>query len=711
MDTLLSFICLLVLCAGVSVYWRVNSALAPLFVVSGMAVFLSATGVANMLVPAVWLLYGTAAGVAIALVKQKKMESVWQTLHTPGFYLFVGSAAVFLVYFAVRQPIFSSWDEFSFWGTASKLLKLNNSLYTTAEIGWPWTATQSPALLLIGYYAQFLGTAFSPWKVYWGYNIYMLACFAAVLSPFTVKQWKRAVPFSIVLLLTPYFFSVFTRLIYLDTSYISAYGDLPSGIIFGGVLAFYFALRHENKQPWFALVPLGAFALVKDNTFAIVLVAAGVMAIDTLLFYSSTTVKRWKKALVTMAIFAVPLLLYKGWRSHANWANAQNIVTQGESTSTPISEAIVQAVREMVGASPRSPRFEQALSGLWTAFLKVPLSMLGGSGITLLLVVFLLGVAVLLRNEKGFRRQTGVAGLLFIGGLLGYHFVLLVSYAFVYSNDISAGVPDYGRYAISYMAGFFVWALYMVSYASSKAELQITRQNKKTSILHISPWFVVASGSIVYFFILMKFIQDGDARKIWLHMAGVALFLIAILLLLWRQKGARALAGKTMGLFLACIMGFTFINRAPQELTMLGYPQRVFAAQQQFAVESQRILTEVDSGGRIFFVNQQDDGNRWFVYSYHLLPEILDYSITGGGHMQAPEKGSPSDKENGLITEQDLWQYLKDSSCEYIFIDQLDEDFIRSYHSLFSDKLKTDRDTFLLYRLNESGKYEPVALK
>ena len=59
-------------------------------------------------------------------------------------------ALAFTVYFFVRQPMATDFDELSLWATAVKITKVNDSLYATAELGTPWAATQNPGLPLLG---------------------------------------------------------------------------------------------------------------------------------------------------------------------------------------------------------------------------------------------------------------------------------------------------------------------------------------------------------------------------------------------------------------------------------------------------------------------------------------------------------------------------------------------------------------------------------
>ena len=179
-DVVISFSAVIALCVFFTKKCGINSALTPLLSVSVVILWFSAAGVADILVPAGYAFYITAFSLLIYSLIPCGKKSASQgkkraSLLTPGFLMFIILGSFFIIYFAVRKPIFSEWDELSLWGTACKLMKLNNSLYTTAEVAWDWIPSQLPGLISFGYYMQFFGAVFAPWKVFIGYDILFFA--------------------------------------------------------------------------------------------------------------------------------------------------------------------------------------------------------------------------------------------------------------------------------------------------------------------------------------------------------------------------------------------------------------------------------------------------------------------------------------------------------------------------------------------------------
>lgn len=552
---------------------RVAGGAAPLVTVGACILWLTVWGVLGVLQVGVWLLYAACFGLAgFALASAKGREAA-KKLVSPGFLLFLAGALVLLVYLAVRQPPFSEWDEFVTWGPTVKLLKLNGSLYTTADVGWWWTTTQSPALPLFSYFVQFFGV-FAAWKVFWAYDVLMLVAFAALLAPFGKKQWRVAVPLGTLAVLVPYIFNVFFRQVYLNKMYMNAYGDVPAGVMLGGVLALYFSQRDgENKTGlWQALVALGAFALVKENLLPLALVAAGAMAADSLFFVPAKKHKIAVKAGRFIAPFAAVLAPYALWSAHANWANAQNPGTGGESTSMPLGQAALETVRQLF-AKNKEPRFVDAAEQLGNAFFAVKdpvrVSMFGGGLATFAVIFAVFALALVLQKQKRQRRRTALVYTILLVGFVCYQFVLLVSYTYILYPENAVNLIDYDRY--------------------------------------IGPYYIA-----------------------W-FMLGVLLLAQAAL-----GRGKRAWAAKTAVLATACAGMMLFAAMVPPGLSMPDYTDNQFA--EAYAVEesAQRVAEALPEGARVFFVCQGGNGREWFEYHFYLLPKVLDYSFGGGVSLVPP---------------------------------------------------------------------------
>ncbi len=628
------------------------AALAPLAALSTAVLFLTLCGIAGLLLPGAFVFTAVALALGIlALVKGGRQAAA--PLRSVGFLFFALVGLLALVLLGLRQPVLSQWDEFSFWGTAVKMMKLNGGLYTTAPAGWFWTSTELPALPVLGWYMQFLGGAFAPWKVYLGQDLLLLACFAALAAPFEKKPVLSASLLAAGLAL-PFFFQSPQRVAGLSPAYLSAYGDLPAGILFGGALVFYLGLRRQGKNPLWALLPLGALALVKDNAFPLALVAGGLLLADSFFFYKAGEGPhaRLAKAGQLAAFLAAPLAAYVVWKLHAAWANAQNPATRGAATGESAFFAAGKSLAQLVGLQPQSESFASAKAGMLSAFADpgyTPVSMLGSGLFTLLLILLLLLAAVLLARGRAARLRLGLWAGVSALGFLGFQFVLLTYFAFL--NKYGGGLPDYPRYSATYFAGWLLLALYLLA---------------ETALEPAPP--VPEAGT-----------QPRSAR-------GLAAQSLTLLL----AAGLLALSARTV------LPGYS----------VLDYPESFYAPQKAEEAAVQKLAQAIPPGSRVFYLNPGDDGGGWFRNHYYLQPSILDYSF--GGDLSRPRLAS-GEMGTKPLTLGELKDYLKEADCRFILVDGLDEATARRYGGLFAGGLDDPAGGPALYERNAAGQYEAVA--
>ena len=652
-DVVLALAALFGLCAFLVLHGKLHSALAPLTALGLIGVWLTLAGVAGLLVPGGWVLYAACYGLGgWALVRYR---AGWKKLCTPGAVLFFALAAAFAVYFAIRQPIPTDFDEYSFWATASKLTKVNGVLYTTAELGTPWQVTQSPSLILMGYFAQFWGK-FAYWKVYVGYDGLLAACFAAVLGRVDWKRYALAVPMAVVCWCVPWFFTTYNRTIFLSKVYMNSYGDIPAGVVFGGAVALWLALRAGPGPKWPILPVLALAALVKDNTFPIMLVGAGLVAADWFLFGPEGFKKGvYGRVGFSALCMAAPVAAYAVWQRHIAGLVQANAEQGGMGvTSQGLDQVVINGVKMLLGqpAAPyyeeRRSRFVQAGADMSHAFFTTDgsLSMIGPGVVVVALLVCMFAAGILLARPAQLKARGAVLLALAGAGFVCYNFVLWLSYAFIFRAEQCAGLVDYNRYIYPYYIGWFLFALAYLGQAVLSARHGLLG---RCGMLALALVFLLRTGQLVL----------------------------------------------------------------PQ-YSVLGFSQAEFDDQHLVQRKADAVAAQVEPGSRIFLVSQGDNGLAWFSYSCDLLPLILDYSGDvdgaggGGGTFGLPEL------YNGNLyyhpyTQEEFAALVQASGCSYILVDAVDDIFRQSYAGLFTDGLAGADDT-LLYRVTGSG-YVPVEME
>ena len=466
LEILITFAALLALCLFVHAKMGVSGGAAPLWVLCGTMVWYSVLGSVHLLLPAGFLWFLAARAAAVWLWLHRKTLAPRDIFSPALVYFVLASLAVFAV-FAVRQPVFNEWDEFSFWGIAAKVVKTENQLYTYNPGGMRAT-TFVPGLIMLDYAFQFLGSAFVPWKGYAAYDVRYFAVFAAAFSMLRRKQWYLAAPAAAVLTLTPFLLTVYYRDVYVRVIYINAYADIPMGLLFGAGLVLYFAPRKKTPAVVFgALLAITATCIVKDMGFALCLIAAAIVCFD-LLFLEKEDVPffrlkgLWGRLCWCASLVAAPVAAFLGWAAHMAAVMEMNRFDVGGAETMGMVQMVVTGLRELVGIG-RTEKFTQIMQSMWQALYTARMTMfslggqdtrigslLNGSGviaITLILVIFL---AAFLLGDRRMKIRTAWVSLWSTLGFAAFYIFTGFTYVYVFKGSFGYELGDYTRYIYPY---------------------------------------------------------------------------------------------------------------------------------------------------------------------------------------------------------------------------------------------------------------------
>ncbi|NLW78023.1 MAG: hypothetical protein GXY32_01245 [Ruminococcaceae bacterium] len=664
-DVFISFLSVCALGTFLVLKCRIPAGFAPLVAMCAVPLWFALFGMVGLLGLGSWLWYLLCAGLlALALLWRRKQNN-YRALLSPGSLFFVLAALATLIFLAIRQPIISQWDEFSLWGTIVKLMKGSGELYTTAEMGWAWPATQLPTLPTIGYFTQVLGD-YAAWKIYAGYALLTLAVVAALMGQLSFKQYKIVVPLGVAGLLVPWFFSVgAARIFYVKPIWLNSYADIPAGMLFGGVLLLYLGLREAKGPLWPVGLALAALSMTKENTFLFALVLVLFIACDLLLFgdkpsesnvpakggtlRQQLSQQRLPGKLGRCFIFLLLALLpYLIWNQYIGWVVAQRQASGlSVQASEPLLQVLLNCMAMLLGFQPRTEQFQLALDNMLEAFVSPgqKITMAGTGLMTVCLILILFALAALLTADKQLRKRTFVAMGVSTLGFAGYYLELIFSYGRVFSAEQAASLESYSRYLSSYYTGWFLIALIFLGMAARKER----------------PYGIASCGVLA--------------------LAGTMLVLCNTLL--------------------------------PMQYNDIGYPDAHYRELRAEQAVADTVLEQLEPGDRLFFVSQRDDfGEKWFHYSYYMLPAILDFSGVpdkeggiggGGGTFGLPGQGGGIPSYHAY-TPEELLAYITGNGCDYIFFENLDKAFIRAYKTLFSDGLAAaKRGDTMLYRVETAA--------
>ena len=179
--------------------------------------------------------------------------------------LFFFAGAALWLWFAVSRPVFLRWDEFSFWGTACKMTKVNHCLHPAAP-GNLSARAYLPGMMVLSYLFQFFSAGFTEWECLAAYDLLALAVFAA-FGAFEGRKWYLSALGMLGAGLLPYFFLA-PGDTQAATVYLNAMGDVYLGLTFGGALCLYYRAGTRKAGLVLTALALAFLTLIKDMGFA-----------------------------------------------------------------------------------------------------------------------------------------------------------------------------------------------------------------------------------------------------------------------------------------------------------------------------------------------------------------------------------------------------------------------------------------------------------
>ncbi len=462
MDFALSFLALLFVAAFFIVRFRLNASVAPFAVAAGITVFLCLFGMLNLLFPATLAVFAFAAFSAVYLVwfRRREWRDTVRQVFTPGFVFFVAVSVAFFFAVRAKNPYFTFWDEFSFWGIAAKNLFTHRQLYTLftssmINISYP------PALPVWSFFMQVFNAGFSEWRVYAAYDILMAAVMAVLFARLKWKNYIAVPVLSFTAVSCTYLFWYSFEGLKL---YMTSYSDVPLGVLFGGAVLAYFATSEERTLPNYIAVAvcLMLLPLVKDVGLAFGLVAAVICSFDMLVsgHWPARRVfgtEKWYGKLVFVAgLFAALLFSYAAWSLHLGAA------ADIERNAVPYEYSIFQ----MLGG--KDPYFNEMFRRMAAALRERQLVTFGT--VQEMVIAFTAApiVVALLCREKRNILRVGAAAVELCAGFFLYYLFQTYAYTAIFTHSSEYNLTSFERYISSYAIGWMFAVIGLCYFAISR---------------------------------------------------------------------------------------------------------------------------------------------------------------------------------------------------------------------------------------------------
>ncbi len=605
----------------------VKGALAPFTATCTAIIWFTFFGMFGLLPLGGWLFYlGAIGGLAFLLYRHLLQKKTFPKLGF-GFGFFVLGSVVMIGLLWAKDPLFLYWDEFSFWGTAGKVVKLSNELYTTAEVGWRGVSTQKPGLIVLTYFFQFFGGEFVEWQTYAAYDVFMLAGLAAVLVAFEKrKNWDMAIPMAFVLFMVPFVFRHGIPPTMISNVYMDSTAELPLATTFGAILVCYYGAEKKLKNLVPVCLGLATLVLLKDAALVFAVVAATLVFTDALFATGEIKTPLKKRILPALGRYGITLgsvgAAFIVWEVYTSrLLNFSRLGDVGGSSGAGMLQMPGLFVKDLLSPD-KTEVFTTVTRNMVSYFFAR--STMFGSGFTVMLGIWaILGLAAFLSGPKSpMRRQTILFGIFSTLGFFAYYFFIMLSYLYILSEGEALLLASYDRYIYPFYMGWFMAALFFLGKSAA------AREKLQNSVLKLVIWG------------------------------------LSVLVLLRSSQMLH--------------LGYTVFGVNPQAYN----ETREFKRQAAWVGEH---LTEDD---RLFMVLSEDGGLGIFKYVHELLPIQVDYSFGGGAQLREKRENTAGETVIVEITKDELEAHLQENGCTMLYIDSINERFKELYRPLFTDDLQ-----------------------
>lgn len=395
----------------------------------------------------------------------RKKACVAECARRPVTLILLGAGIAGWAAFAVLKPMFIQWDEFTFWGTACRMVKEQNMLYPGAP-GNLAARAYLPGMMMVSYLFQ-LGGAWAEWRCLLAYFFLFLAVFGACAA-LPRKHWSISALLMGAAFLLPFFFtapSVGTA----SKVYLNAMGDVPLGLCFGGAACIWLGTGRKRWGVLLTALSLCMLTLIKDMGMAYGMIVVGVIFLDLCVRQEKYTVKNLAKQIPTAVLLALPVLLcFLGWSRYVAVAASIDKNSVG-SAGVSYGGILIGGISQLVGVG-RTELFARLMSLMFRALFRTPICLLG-PGIMAIAAIFAVNGAAFLIAPKGQRRRVAVAFFAFSAAFAVFYLFHLFLYYYNFAEVEALALKDYDRYIGPYYMGWMLASLAMLGRAAVNSAL------------------------------------------------------------------------------------------------------------------------------------------------------------------------------------------------------------------------------------------------
>lgn len=447
----------------------------PIISVTGLVCVVIFFSMVGMLKVGVFFSYALALLAFVLAVLDDNGKKI-QGYFTPSVVIFLGFSCLLLIILKTNSPMMSQWDEFSFWGTAAKLIKERGALYTyykSSMIG----SSMPPALPVLTYYFGWGFEQFCEWARFFAYDVMFIASYCAVISVFDRKnQWISAPVFATIFML-PYFFGNLGYTTGLAVMYVTVYSEVPLALLFTSVLAVYFSARSNDGRDILITLPVICFlTFAKDMGLALSCIALFIIFFDLLVAKEHFVFFKIGgfvgKILSAVTMLATTGASYVLWAVHMSRVMERNPLELGGETNMSAVGLLLTGVKELLGLMPRSEKFSTVTKLMINAFFSTRISMLG-AGVRIFAVIFILFATAFLLSRAEDKLKVATMYITSLIGFVGYYVFHLFLYVYIF-KDNAYTLTSYNRYVYPYYMGWLILALIALAIVANSGKIKFS---------------------------------------------------------------------------------------------------------------------------------------------------------------------------------------------------------------------------------------------
>ncbi len=408
-------------------------------------------------------------GVVLLTITAIKNKGISSYLSTAVKMVNIASVAFLLIY-AINQPLFYYWDEYSFWGTAAKVTKELGALYTYTPHILTHLNAIPPASSILSYIMQFFSPDFYDHGLYFAYAfaaLVVFGCIAEIVENYTEKKFLSPIIFLILML--GVFLQTYHGAVQGYSSQSYAYGTAMSDFTIAVFALATLALYFTDRTRLFYLLGIIPLVFIKDVGIVFAVLTVGV--IFSFEFFAKC--KSISKIIVGLLLgITITVGVYYAWDAYSFATlqrNAESLIDGEEQLlphelkyyqnpsvenietatvpqgQTPTSDnLIVSIVGSIFFEESRSDRQNEVLSEIRTQFLSSA-TIAGIKDYILFIFIISLGVLAAVLMPKKYRIAFIISNIGLIVGLFLY--IHSISY---FISGFGDGMVEYPRYTVPY---------------------------------------------------------------------------------------------------------------------------------------------------------------------------------------------------------------------------------------------------------------------